>query len=126
MAQPLIDIIRSEGLVVENSYIIKLKDEADKEKLRALIREADVVVDGYRPGVMERNGFSREAIFELVKDRGRGIIHVSVPQPLSKFADKVKGSRELLRLAWTLEPSKWMAADFRCSKFRHLSSKYND
>ena len=55
---------------------LHLKDEADKEKLRALIREADVVVDGYRPGVMERNGFSREAIFELVKDRGRGIIHV--------------------------------------------------
>ncbi|KAI0444769.1 CoA-transferase family III domain-containing protein [Xylaria telfairii] len=55
---------------------LHLKDEADKEKLRALIREADVVVDGYRPGVMERLGFGREAIFDLVKDRERGIIHV--------------------------------------------------
>ncbi|KAI0908459.1 CoA-transferase family III domain-containing protein [Ustulina deusta] len=55
---------------------LHLKDEANKEKLRALIREADVVVDGYRPGVMERLGFGREAIFELVKDRERGIIHV--------------------------------------------------
>ncbi|TGJ83218.1 hypothetical protein E0Z10_g5546 [Xylaria hypoxylon] len=55
---------------------LHLKDEADKEKLRALIREADVVIDGYRPGVMERLGFSREAIFDLVKDRERGIIHV--------------------------------------------------
>ncbi|KAI0967716.1 CoA-transferase family III domain-containing protein [Xylaria arbuscula] len=55
---------------------LHLKDEADKEKLRALIREADVVVDGYRPGVMERLGFGRQAIFDLVKDRERGIIHV--------------------------------------------------
>ncbi|KAJ2978851.1 hypothetical protein NUW58_g7363 [Xylaria curta] len=55
---------------------LHLKDESDKEKLRALIREADIVVDGYRPGVMERLGFGREAIFDLVKDRERGIIHV--------------------------------------------------
>ncbi|TRX98961.1 hypothetical protein FHL15_000303 [Xylaria flabelliformis] len=54
---------------------LHLKDEDDKEKLRALIREADVVVDGYRPGVMERLGFGREAIFDLVKHRERGIIH---------------------------------------------------
>ncbi|KAI0206207.1 CoA-transferase family III [Astrocystis sublimbata] len=55
---------------------LHLKDEGDKEKLRALIREADVVVDGYRPGVMDRLGFSREAVLDLVKDRARGIIHV--------------------------------------------------
>ncbi|KAI1151620.1 CoA-transferase family III [Nemania diffusa] len=55
---------------------LHLKNEADKEKLRALIREADVVVDGYRPGVMERLGFGREAILDLVKGRERGIIHV--------------------------------------------------
>lgn len=55
---------------------LHLKDEADKEKLRALIREADVVVDGYRPGVMDRLGFGREAVFDLVKDRPRGIIYV--------------------------------------------------
>ncbi|EPS44104.1 hypothetical protein H072_1929 [Dactylellina haptotyla CBS 200.50] len=55
---------------------LHLKNGEDKEKLKQLILEADVVVDGYRPGVMERLGFGREAIFELVKDRGRGIVHV--------------------------------------------------
>ncbi|KAI0393162.1 CoA-transferase family III [Xylariaceae sp. FL0594] len=54
---------------------LHLKDEGDKEKLRALIREADVVVDGYRPGVMERLGFGRQAVLDLVKDRERGIIY---------------------------------------------------
>ncbi|KAI0106555.1 CoA-transferase family III [Hypoxylon sp. NC0597] len=55
---------------------LHLKDEDDKEKLRALIREADVVVDGYRPGVMESLGFGRQAILDLVKDRSYGIIVV--------------------------------------------------
>ncbi|KAH8900472.1 CoA-transferase family III [Thozetella sp. PMI_491] len=58
-----------------NSHL-HLKDEADKEKLRRLIREADVVVDGYRPGVMDKLGFGRQDVFNLVKDRPRGIIHV--------------------------------------------------
>lgn len=55
---------------------LDLKDENDKEVLRKLIREADVVVDGYRPGVMERLGFGRESVFDLVKDRPYGIIYV--------------------------------------------------
>lgn len=55
---------------------LDLKNDADKEKLRALIREADVVVDAYRPGVMERLGFGRRAIFDLVKDRSYGIVLV--------------------------------------------------
>ena len=57
-----------------NSYL-HLKNEADKEKLRELIRDADVVVEGYRPGVMDRLGFSRDAIFDLARGRDRGIIH---------------------------------------------------
>lgn len=58
-----------------NTYL-HLKDESDKDNLRKLILDADVVVDGYRPGVMDRLGFGREAIFDLVKDRGRGIVHL--------------------------------------------------
>lgn len=52
------------------------KNPEDRKALADLIKEADVVVEGYRPGAMERNGFSRTNIFDLVKDRGRGIIHV--------------------------------------------------
>lgn len=55
---------------------LHLKDEVDKAALRRLIADADVVVDGYRPGAMERLGFGRNAIFDMVKDRNRGIVHV--------------------------------------------------
>ncbi|KAL8789894.1 MAG: hypothetical protein Q9195_006604 [Heterodermia aff. obscurata] len=55
---------------------LHLTDEVDKKALRNLILDADVVVDGYRPGVMDKLGFSRQAIFDLVRRRDRGIIHV--------------------------------------------------
>lgn len=54
---------------------LDLKVEANKEKLRQLILDADVVVDGYRPGVMERLGFGPQAVFDLVRGRGRGIVY---------------------------------------------------
>ncbi|EGP91043.1 uncharacterized protein MYCGRDRAFT_65466 [Zymoseptoria tritici IPO323] len=55
---------------------LHLKNEEDRLKLVELIKDADVVVEGYRPSVMEKYGLAREDIFKLVKDRGRGIIHV--------------------------------------------------
>ena len=58
-----------------NAHLDLKKNPEDRKALADLIKDADVVVEGYRPGAMERNGFSREDIFELVKDRGRGIIH---------------------------------------------------
>ncbi|KAJ5927851.1 hypothetical protein N7466_006807 [Penicillium verhagenii] len=58
-----------------NCYL-DLRSAGDREKLRKLISEADVVVDGYRPGVMGKWGFGREDIYALCKDRERGVIHV--------------------------------------------------
>ncbi|KAL2430822.1 Acetyl-coenzyme A transferase nodX [Exophiala dermatitidis] len=55
---------------------IDLKSEDGREKLRSLIREADVVVQGYRPGVLDKYGFGQQGIIDLVKDRERGIISV--------------------------------------------------
>ncbi|KAK5112725.1 hypothetical protein LTR62_003823 [Meristemomyces frigidus] len=57
------------------SYL-DLKTDKGRAALRELIKDADVVVEGYRPGSMERNGFGRDVVVDLVKDRGRGIIHV--------------------------------------------------
>ncbi|EUC41472.1 hypothetical protein COCMIDRAFT_29758 [Bipolaris oryzae ATCC 44560] len=49
-----------------------------RERLKILIQDAYVVVDGYRLGVMEQHGFGRNAMFEEIRrhGRGRGIIHV--------------------------------------------------
>lgn len=55
---------------------LDFRNEDDREKLRALVKEADVVVQGYRPGVLDKYGFSPEGLLELTKDRERGLIVV--------------------------------------------------
>ncbi|PPQ67240.1 hypothetical protein CVT24_011559 [Panaeolus cyanescens] len=58
-----------------NAYL-DLKTKGGQERLRELILEADVVVDGYRPGVLEKYGFGKEGVLNIVKGRERGIIYV--------------------------------------------------
>jgi crotonobetainyl-CoA:carnitine CoA-transferase CaiB-like acyl-CoA transferase len=55
---------------------LDLREEGDQEKLRALVREADVVVHRYRPGVLDKYGFSQAGLLDLCKDRERGLIVV--------------------------------------------------
>ncbi|ETN44475.1 uncharacterized protein HMPREF1541_10145 [Cyphellophora europaea CBS 101466] len=51
------------------------KDE-DRDKLRALLREADVVVNGYRPGVLDKYGLGFDELRKVGDERGRGFIYV--------------------------------------------------
>lgn len=44
---------------------LDLKDPADKAVLENLIREADMLVEGYSPGTLERMGFGYERLKEL-------------------------------------------------------------
>ncbi|KAH0538968.1 hypothetical protein FGG08_004483 [Glutinoglossum americanum] len=58
-----------------NSYL-DFREKGDCERMRALILEADVVVTGYRPWVLDKFGFGQEGILELCKGRDRGIVYV--------------------------------------------------
>ena len=53
---------------------LDLKEAADRAKLKELILDADVVVQGYRPGVLDKYGFGQDGIIELCRDRNRGIV----------------------------------------------------
>ncbi|KEF59613.1 uncharacterized protein A1O9_04459 [Exophiala aquamarina CBS 119918] len=55
---------------------LDLRIEEDRLKLKALILDADVVIDGYRPDVFIKYGFGSDPVFDLVKTRDRGIIYV--------------------------------------------------
>ena len=61
----------------QNSCFIDLKTEGGKSKLRELIKECDIFVQGYRPGALEKLGFGFKQVTEMVKDRGYGIVYVS-------------------------------------------------
>jgi CoA:oxalate CoA-transferase len=49
----------------KESFAADLKSEDDREKLRCLLRRADVMIHNFRPGVMERLGFDYEAVRAL-------------------------------------------------------------
>lgn len=46
----------------KRSIALDLKDPADLEVVRALVRRADVLLEGFRPGVMERLGLGPDAL----------------------------------------------------------------
>ena len=52
----------------KRSLTLDLRSEDGKEILRQLIRRADVVVNNYRPGVMDKMGFGRAALKLLKPD----------------------------------------------------------
>ncbi|KAH9477353.1 Acetyl-coenzyme A transferase nodX [Psilocybe cubensis] len=58
-----------------NAHLDLTKSE-DRARLRSLIEECDVVVDGYRPGIMEKWGFGKDDILGFFKEKERGIIYV--------------------------------------------------
>jgi crotonobetainyl-CoA:carnitine CoA-transferase CaiB-like acyl-CoA transferase len=59
-----------EGLVINTGFgkrsaHIDLTTETGRETFAALVRDADVVIDGYRPGALARRGFGLERLSEL-------------------------------------------------------------
>lgn len=49
----------------KRSIAINLKTEAGKKALTALIEESDVLLENFRPGVLDRLGFGEQKLFEL-------------------------------------------------------------
>lgn len=58
----------------KRSCFLDLRKPEESAKLKQLVRQADVFSQGYRPGIMEKHGFSPE---ELAEARP-GIIYVSI------------------------------------------------
>ena len=58
----------------KESYAADLKNSSDLDKLRALIAHADVMVENFRPGVMERLGFGYDKASEINRRLVYGIV----------------------------------------------------
>ena len=58
----------------KESIALDLKSEAGKEVLADLLRDADVLLQNFRPGAMERMGFGEAAVREL----NEKIVYVSI------------------------------------------------
>ena len=49
----------------KRSIVLDLQQEADRETLRELVRDADVIVENFRAGVLDRLGLGYEALAEI-------------------------------------------------------------
>jgi succinate---hydroxymethylglutarate CoA-transferase len=58
----------------KRSVVVDLKDPADLARARALIDAADVVVENYRPGVLDRLGLG----YDTVREGHAGLVYCSI------------------------------------------------
>lgn len=58
----------------KGSVVLDLKADADRERFLALAREADVVVESFRPGVLDRLGLG----YETLRAHNPGVVHCRI------------------------------------------------
>ncbi len=58
----------------KRSVVIDLKDQAGRDEAMALLQDCDLVLEGYRPGVMQKLGIG----YEVVSRRNPGVIYLSL------------------------------------------------
>jgi hypothetical protein len=65
-----------DGNLGKRDVRLNLKSEEGKAALMGLLQDADVFLDGYRPGALQRLGFGRALIRDVARRRGKGIVHI--------------------------------------------------
>lgn len=66
-----------DGNMGKHAADLDLKTEEGQRQFEELVADADVVVDGYRPGALDRLGYGPNALSSLAEKRGKGIVYVN-------------------------------------------------
>ncbi|KAJ5219127.1 CoA-transferase family III [Penicillium cinerascens] len=66
-----------DGNMGKHAADLDLKTEAGRAEFEKLLADADVIVDGYRPGALEKLGYGPQAMAALAEKRGKGIVYVN-------------------------------------------------
>lgn len=56
---------------------LNLKEPQDRDTFEELLQSADVILDGYRPGSLNRLGYGPNQLQEIARQRGRGFVYVA-------------------------------------------------
>ncbi|EHA46804.1 CAIB/BAIF family enzyme [Pyricularia oryzae 70-15] len=65
-----------DGNLGKRDVTLNLKTDEGRAALKRLIEGADIVLDGYRPGTLDRLGFGADYVHALGRRRGKGIVFV--------------------------------------------------
>uniref|UniRef100_L7IYV5 CAIB/BAIF family enzyme n=1 Tax=Pyricularia oryzae (strain P131) TaxID=1143193 RepID=L7IYV5_PYRO1 len=76
ISRPDIGPLLIDGNLGKRDVSLDLKSESGRATLRRLISDADVVLDGYRPGALDRLGLGADYCRTLARRRGRGVVVV--------------------------------------------------
>ncbi|KAL4979762.1 CoA-transferase family III domain-containing protein [Aspergillus desertorum] len=66
-----------DGNMGKHAADLDLKTPEGREVFETLLADADVLVDGYRPGALDRLGYGASALAALADKRGKGIVYVN-------------------------------------------------
>lgn len=66
-----------DGNMGKHAAELDLKTEDGRQEFEKLLADADVIVDGYRPGALEKLGYGPNAMAALAEKRGKGIVYVN-------------------------------------------------
>lgn len=66
-----------DGNVGKHAAELDLKTAPGREQFEKLLETTDVVIDGYRPGAIERLGYGPDALKALAEKRGKGFVYVN-------------------------------------------------
>ena len=66
-----------DGNMGKHAADLDLKTPEGRAVFEKLLEEVDVVVDGYRPGALEKLGYGSNYMTEMAKKRGKGIVYVN-------------------------------------------------
>lgn len=66
-----------DGNMGKRTVDLDLKTPEGRRVFEQLLDEVDVVVDGYRPGALEKLGYGPRAMAEMAARRGKGIVYVN-------------------------------------------------
>ncbi|KAL3474590.1 CoA-transferase family III domain-containing protein [Aspergillus californicus] len=66
-----------DGNMGKHAADLDLKTDEGRAVFEKLLAEADVLVDGYRPGALEKLGYGPSSLATLASKRGKGIVYVN-------------------------------------------------
>lgn len=66
-----------DGNMGKHAADLDLKTEAGREEFEKLLADVDVIVDGYRPGALEKLGYGPQALAARAEKTGKGIVYVN-------------------------------------------------
>jgi len=66
-----------DGNMGKHATEIDLKSAGGRAVFEMLLQDADIVIDGYRPGALEKLGYGHDALAKFAEKRGKGIVYVN-------------------------------------------------